>query len=203
MGRSGPTSSPASRTASSTSETARGSVPGQFLTGIAAVAAVATPVVAGRRELGATDVSPGRKGLWRRVHVRVGRVLPLSAIEGFFLKAYLEKRKGDREDRNADRESESGIVETTKEALRIARDQMAQMEADTKVLRSRVSRLESRLRMRESQLPELEATLRAKDEGARHLPNRAVPSQRASPPDAAKDLPKRSGLSQSGSGDGR
>ncbi len=130
------------------------------------------------------------------VAVLVGTGVPLSAVAGFFLKAYLEKRKGDRADRRADRESETGIVETTREALRIARDQMAQMEADTKVLRSRVSKLESRLRCKESQLTELEATLRANDEDSRHLPNRVVPSQRPSPPDTTKDFPTRSTLSQ-------
>jgi DNA anti-recombination protein RmuC len=130
------------------------------------------------------------------VTVLVGTGVPLSAVAGFFLKAYLEKRKGDRADRKADRQSESGIVETTREALRIARDQMAQMEADTKVLRSRASKLEARLRSKESQLTELEATLRARGEDSRHQPNRVVPSQRPSPPDAIKDLPKRSGFSQ-------
>ncbi len=130
------------------------------------------------------------------VTVLLGTGVPLSAVAGFFLKAYLEKRKGDRADRKADRQSESGIVETTREALRIARDQMAQMEADTKVLRSRVSKLEARLRSKEAQLTELEATPRTKDEDSRHLPNRVVPSQRPFPPDAIKDLPKRSGLSQ-------
>lgn len=45
-------------------------------------------------------------------------------ILGFILNAYLTKRKDDREEIKIERESESGIVETTKQALQMARDEM-------------------------------------------------------------------------------
>jgi chromosome segregation ATPase len=106
-----------------------------------------------------------------------GPLAGLAAIAGFSLKAYLEKRRSDREDWKAERESESGIVETTKESLRIVRDQIAQMYAETQELRS--------------QIAELEARFRAKDEGTLLRPKGRVsmPSQRSSPPDVPHSMP--------------
>jgi uncharacterized membrane protein len=113
-----------------------------------------------------------------------GPLAGLAAIAAFLLKVYLEKRKADREDRRADREdrkvdreSESMIVETTKETLRIVRDQIAEMYADTQDLRSQIAKLEARLR--------------AKDDGTRLQSKGPVsmPSQRSSPPDVTKNLP--------------
>lgn len=46
------------------------------------------------------------------------------AFLGFLVNAYLSKRKDDREETKIERESESGIVETTKQALQMARDEM-------------------------------------------------------------------------------
>jgi chromosome segregation ATPase len=121
-----------------------------------------------------------------------GPLAVLAAIAGFFLKAYMEKRKGDRE-------SESGIVETTKEALRIVRDQMVQMERETQSLRSQVTELEARLRAKDvetrhlqSQIAESEARLRGKDKTTRlQSKGRASPpNQRSSPSDVAKEVPR-------------
>lgn len=47
-------------------------------------------------------------------------------ILGFLLNAYLSKKKDDREEVRLDRESESGIVETTKSALKMVREEMAE-----------------------------------------------------------------------------
>lgn len=44
---------------------------------------------------------------------------------GFLLNAYLARRKDVREDVKIERESESGIVETTRAALSMAREEMA------------------------------------------------------------------------------
>jgi hypothetical protein len=43
---------------------------------------------------------------------------------GFVLNAYLARRKDVREDTKIERESESGIVETTRQALEMAREEM-------------------------------------------------------------------------------
>jgi chromosome segregation ATPase len=121
-----------------------------------------------------------------------GPLAALAAIAGFFLKAYMEKRKGDRE-------SESGIVETTKETLRIVRNQMVQMEQETQNLRSQITELEARLRVKEvetrhlqSQIAEFEARLRGKDRTTRlQAKGRASsPDQRSSPSDVAKEVPR-------------
>ena len=53
-----------------------------------------------------------------------GPAAGVAALLGFLLKAYLEKRGADREDLKSDRESESGIVETTRQALKLAREEM-------------------------------------------------------------------------------
>ena len=120
-----------------------------------------------------------------------GPLAALAAIAGFFLKAYMEKRKGDRE-------SESGIVETTKETLRIVRDQMVQMEQETQNLRTQITELEARLRAKDvetrhlqSQVAEFETQLRGKDKTARLQPKgrASLPSQRSSPADVTKEVP--------------
>lgn len=49
------------------------------------------------------------------------------AIIGFLLNAYLTKRRDDREEIQIERESETGIVETTKQALSMAREEMLAM----------------------------------------------------------------------------
>lgn len=112
------------------------------------------------------------------VAVLVGVGCVLAAAAGFFLKAY------------------SGIVETTKELLRIVRDQMVQMDADIRNLRSQGSTLEALLRAKESRVAELEAMLRSNDEDAGLQSEGRVPSQRSALPDASTDLPPRSELSQ-------
>ena len=50
-----------------------------------------------------------------------------AAILGFLLNAYLTKRRDDREETKLERESETGIVETTKQALAMAREEMLAM----------------------------------------------------------------------------
>lgn len=59
-----------------------------------------------------------------------GPAAGVAALLGFLLKAYLEKRGADRDDVRIDRESESGIVETTRQALSLARQEM--LETDTR-----------------------------------------------------------------------
>ncbi len=46
------------------------------------------------------------------------------AALGFLLNAYLARRKAAREDVQIERESETGIVETTRQALAMAREEM-------------------------------------------------------------------------------
>lgn len=108
-----------------------------------------------------------------------GPLAVFAAFAGFFLKAYLEKRKGDREDRKAVRESESLIVETTKEALRIVRDQIGQMYEETQDLRSQIAELEARLRAKDAETQDLRS----------QITELSLPSQRSPPPDVTKDLP--------------
>jgi hypothetical protein len=45
-------------------------------------------------------------------------------VIGFLLKQYFEKKKDDREDTKSDRESETAIVETTKQAIKLVRDEI-------------------------------------------------------------------------------
>lgn len=59
---------------------------------------------------------------------------------GFLLNAYLARRKDVREDVKIERESESGIVETTRAALAMAREEMTALG---------LSRLEDRTEYRE------------------------------------------------------
>jgi hypothetical protein len=133
-----------------------------------------------------------------------GPLVVLAATVGFFLKAYLEKRKGDQEDRRVDRESESGIVETTSKTLWIVRDQMVLMSDEARVLRLQVAALESQLQAKNAEIQNvqlkvtaLESQLRAKDQVTWLQPERCagMPSQRSSPPAATKDSPP-SGLSR-------
>lgn len=49
-------------------------------------------------------------------------------ILGFLINAFLNKRKDDREEVRLGRESESGIVETTKKAIQLVREEMTAMQ---------------------------------------------------------------------------
>lgn len=64
---------------------------------------------------------------------------------GFATKAYFDKRKDSREDTRTERESESGIVETTRAAIAIVRGEMVSLAADLKLLREEKDRLKAKL----------------------------------------------------------
>lgn len=56
-----------------------------------------------------------------------GPVAAVATVLGFLLNSYIAKRKDDREEVKLERESETGIVETTKSALAMVRDEMKAM----------------------------------------------------------------------------
>lgn len=64
----------------------------------------------------------------------------------FLAKSYFEKKKDDREETKSERESESGIVETTGAAIKIVREQMIALGTDLSTLRNEnaILRLEIR-----------------------------------------------------------
>jgi hypothetical protein len=68
-----------------------------------------------------------------------GPLAAIGAILGFVGKLWLDSRKEKREDRLTDRQSESGIVETTAAAIRLVREQMEAMGKDIAILNSRVA----------------------------------------------------------------
>jgi hypothetical protein len=74
-----------------------------------------------------------------------GPVGIIALIGGFLLKAYLTKRDQDRADDKGERESESGIVETTKTALGIVREQMAQFGIDMERMRLDIAAKEKKI----------------------------------------------------------
>jgi chromosome segregation ATPase len=67
-----------------------------------------------------------------------GPVSGVLAALGFLGKMYMDSRKEKREDVASDRQSESGIVETTRTALELVRKEMVQMSQDIAVLRAQV-----------------------------------------------------------------
>lgn len=71
-----------------------------------------------------------------------GPIATVAAIFGFFINAWLQKRKDDREEIRSKRDSESGIVETTGQALRLVREQMSAMGKELKYLRAENDRKE-------------------------------------------------------------
>lgn len=136
-------------------------------------------------------------GVTTLAQASVPLALLAAAVAGFFLKAYLEKRKSDRDDRKTDRESESGIVEATRDTLRIVREQMALMSMDMQVLRIQITELEARLRAKEKDAQALRSQV-TKLKTRRHVQNAnsgdqskrraSMPRHRSSPPDVATDL---------------
>jgi hypothetical protein len=70
-----------------------------------------------------------------------GPVAGVGAILGFLAKLWLDSRKEKRADTLTDRESESGIVETTAAAIKLVRDQMIAMGLDINKLNERVAQL--------------------------------------------------------------
>lgn len=93
-----------------------------------------------------------------------GPVAGIAALLGFLLKAYLEKRGADRDDVKTDRESESGIVETTRHALALAREEMDAIDArrvkERTEYEERIARLNSECEIRISRLVEENRSLR-------------------------------------------
>lgn len=85
-----------------------------------------------------------------------GPIAIITAVLGFLLKAYLDKRKDDREVIRVERESESGIVETTAQALKIVREQMVSMGTDMATLRQENVEKERRINDLEERVRELE-----------------------------------------------
>lgn len=78
------------------------------------------------------------------------------AVLSFVLKAYIDKRNADREDTKVERESESGIVETTGVALKIVREQMGLLSSDMQELRNEIASKASRIKTLEDRVFELE-----------------------------------------------
>lgn len=74
-----------------------------------------------------------------------GPLAALTAMAGFLLKAWLESRKEKREEKKGERESESGIVETTKEALGLVRIEMNYLKEQVKDLRQENEALKRRV----------------------------------------------------------
>lgn len=81
------------------------------------------------------------------------------AIIGFLLNAWLTKRRDDREEIKIERESETGIVETTKQALAMAREEMLAMNL-------------ARLDERKDHHARIETLRQEKNEEIGHLRNR-------------------------------
>jgi chromosome segregation ATPase len=67
-----------------------------------------------------------------------GPVSGVLAAVGFLTKMWLDSRKEKREDTASERQSESGIVETTRAALELVRKEMLSMGQDIAVLRAQV-----------------------------------------------------------------
>lgn len=89
------------------------------------------------------------------------------AVLSYVLKAYIDKRSADREDAKVERESESGIVETTSVALKIVREQMVLLMSDMQELRNEVTSKTTRIKTLEERVSELEAENRQLKSGLR------------------------------------
>lgn len=81
----------------------------------------------------------------------------VGAIIGFLAKLWLDARKEKRQDRLTDRESESGIVETTAAAIRLVRDQMTEMGRDIAVLTARIADREREIEKLKERIEVVEA----------------------------------------------
>lgn len=67
-----------------------------------------------------------------------GPISGVLAALAFLGKMWLDSRKDKREDKASDRQSETGIVETTTAALKMVRNEMEAMSSDIAVLRQQV-----------------------------------------------------------------
>lgn len=81
----------------------------------------------------------------------------IGTILGFLAKLWLDARKEKRQDRLTDRESESGIVETTAAAIRLVRDQMTEMGKDIAILNARVGDRDREIEKLKERIEVLEA----------------------------------------------
>jgi chromosome segregation ATPase len=90
-----------------------------------------------------------------------GPVAGAAAIIGYLFNAYLSKRKDDRQGVRLERESESGIVETTAKALEIVRQQMEVLRRDLATLQGEKDSLATRVKEQESRIEDLSDLLDA------------------------------------------
>jgi DNA repair exonuclease SbcCD ATPase subunit len=71
-----------------------------------------------------------------------GLFTALGLILGALVKLYIDKRSADREEVKTNRQSESGIVETTRDTLRLVREEMQHVRKDMAELRAKNQGLE-------------------------------------------------------------
>jgi chromosome segregation ATPase len=91
-----------------------------------------------------------------------GPVAAVGIILGYLSKIWFDSRKENRADKLTDRQSESGIVETTAAAIKLVRDQMIAMGQDITTLNARIVELQkdnavltSRVTDRDAQIEKL------------------------------------------------
>lgn len=101
-----------------------------------------------------------------------GPVAGVAALLGFLLKAYLEKRGADRDDVKLDRESESGIVETTRQALALAREEMSAIDERRRREREELELQITRLRQENDRLTKALVQARNRNDGNSGFPTR-------------------------------
>lgn len=88
----------------------------------------------------------------------IGTTGPIGAIclaVGFLFNMWLKSRQDKREGSKTERESESGIVETTSEAMKIVREQMKEMREDIKNLKAENAEKDKRIDELETEVREL------------------------------------------------
>lgn len=90
-----------------------------------------------------------------------------TAILFWIGKMYLDSRKDKREEKKSDRESESGIVETTSALTKLVREQMIAMGSEIEALKMRNAAIERQYEIEIDKLKERIAGLEADNEQLR------------------------------------
>jgi len=77
---------------------------------------------------------------WGSIIGTGGPLVAFCTILGYVSRLWIENRKDKREGKVADRQSESGIVETTAAAIKLVREQMEAMGSDIERLTEKLSK---------------------------------------------------------------
>ena len=101
---------------------------------------------------------------WAQILGTGGPLAAGSVLVGWLAKIWVDSRKENREDKKADLEGEVGAVAAAREAVKLVREQMAELRGEIQTMKAahelETAKLKARLESRDEQINKLEDRVR-------------------------------------------